>query len=106
MELYTIIEPYLSNGFSVIVGGFGTWFFQRKISKVNLEKGIVDLYQDSLTDLKNRYAEKYADMKETYDNKLQNVLSDVELLKSNVEDWKKKYYDLKRDFEKYKKEHP
>lgn len=106
MDILTYIEPFISNAFSVIVGGFAAWFFQRKMSKVNLEKGIVDLYQDSLTDLKFRYEEKYADLKVTFDSKLGIVQQEVDFLRKNLEDWRKKYYDLKQDFEKYKSDHP
>lgn len=106
MEIVHILEPYFGNAVSLFFGGLATWWFQRKKDRVDLEKGIVDLYQDSLTDLKGRYQDKYDDLKSTYDEKFQVVQKEVEYLKQNLEDWKKRYFDLKRDFEKYKKEHP
>lgn len=82
------------------------WFLNRKKQDIDNNQSIVDLYQDSLTDLKNRYEEKYIDLKATFDHKLNTVLGRMSELEKDIEDWKKKYYDLKRGFDRYKKEHP
>lgn len=103
--MYEILEPYLQNAVFALVGMFVMWFPNRKKESINNQQSIVDLYQDSLTDLKTRYEEKYQDLKMTFENKLENVMNDIDILKKSLEDWKKKYFNLKKDFDNYKKEH-
>lgn len=93
-----LIQPYLGELITALVAGFGGWFFQRKQKHAELEslkannsQKIVDLYQESLDDLKKRYEERF-----------QELHREVDLLRKNVELWKAKYRDLKKEFEDYK----
>lgn len=104
--MFELIQPYLDNIITLVVGGFIGWFPNRKKEAINNQQSIVDLYQESLTDLKGRYEEKYQDLKMSFDQKITNVSTELEELKKSLNDWKKKYFNLKSDFEKYKKEHP
>ncbi len=104
--MFEIIQPYLRDLFTGIIGIFIGWFPNRKKEAINNKQAIVDLYQNTLTDLKARYEEKYIDLKQTFDEKLANVNLEIMILKKNLEDWKKKYFNLKKDFENYKNEHP
>jgi molecular chaperone GrpE (heat shock protein) len=104
--MFELIQPYLDNIITLVLGGFIGWFPNRKREAITNQQTIVDLYQDSLTDLKNRYEEKYQDLKSTFDEKLNSCNSKIDELGKALEDWKKKYFNLKNDFDKYKKEHP
>jgi len=95
----------LSNPFGqiilAIVSAFLGWFFQRKQKHAELEamkadngQKIVDLYQEALSDLKLRYDEKF-----------DGLHKEMDALRRNVEMWKNKYRDLKKDFDKYKEKH-
>ena len=104
--MFELIQPYLDNIITLVLGGFIGWFPNRKKEAITNQQSIVDLYQESLTDLKTRYEEKYQDLKSTFDEKLNLCNSRIEDLGKSLEDWKKKYFNLKSDFDKYKKEHP
>lgn len=104
--MFELLQPYLDNIITLVLGGFIGWFPNRKREEITNQQTIVDLYQDSLTDLKIRYEEKYQDLKSSFDQKFANVSAELEELKKSLDDWKKKYFNLKSDFEKYKKEHP
>lgn len=115
--MFEIFKPYVGETLTLIVAGFIAWFPNRKKSDVEAKQSIVDLYQDSLTDLKQRYEEKFQDLKSGYDEKYENLKSNfdnkmsellivVNDLKKELGDWKKKYFNLKRDFDNYKKDHP
>lgn len=101
-----IVKPFFGEIVSALIGMFVVWFPNRKKQTIDNNQSIVDLYQDSLTDLKARYEEKYQDLKLTFDEKLATVTSQINDLKKAQEEWKKKYFSLKSDFDKYKKEHP
>jgi molecular chaperone GrpE (heat shock protein) len=100
------LQPYIGNIITLLIGGFIGWFPNRKKTAIDNNQSIVDLYQDSLTDLKARYEEKYQDLKLTFDEKLKGVSDQVNDLKKSLDDWKNKYFSLKNDFDKYKKQHP
>ena len=104
--MFELIQPYLDNIITLVLGGFIGWFPNRKKEAITNQQSIVDLYQESLTDLKVRYEEKYQDLKLSFDQKITNVSEELEELKKSLNDWKKKYFGLKRDFDNYKKEHP
>ncbi len=115
--MFEILKPYVGETVTLVIAGLIAWFPNRKRNDVDVKKGIVDLYQDSLTDLKARYEEKYQDLKASYeirfedlkksfDGKMNDFASEVEELKKSLNDWKKKYFNLKRDFDNYKKDHP
>lgn len=104
--MFEILKPYIGEATMLIVGGLIGWFPNRKKSDIENKQSIVDLYQESLTDLKLRYEEKYQDLKQSFDSKMVLVLDEVQDLKKSLNDWKKKYFSLKRDFDNYKKEHP
>lgn len=115
--MFDTIEPYISNAVAAIVGGLVGWFPNRKRDHINNQQSIVDLYQESLTDLKIRYEEKNQDIKNNYEDKFKHLeerfaerldvfSAKIGILEKNVREWKNKYFVLKTEFDKYKKEHP
>ncbi len=104
--MFEIIQPYLDNIITLVLGGLIGWFPNRKKQAIDEQQTLIDLYQDSLTDLKTRYEEKYQDLKTTFDEKLAQFSNKIDALERSIDEWKKKYFNLKRDFDKYKKEHP
>lgn len=100
------LKPFFGEIGTGLVTMLVMWFLNRKKQDIDNNQSIVDLYQDSLTDLKNRYEEKYLDLKITFDGKLNRVLEKMAELEKSLDEWKKKYYNLKKDFDKYKSEHP
>lgn len=101
-----IIKPFLGEIVSAFIGMFVVWFPNRKKQTIDNNQSIVDLYQDSLTDLKARYEEKYQDLKLTFEEKLNAFSTKIDGLEKSLDEWKKKYFNLKKDFDNYKKEHP
>lgn len=101
-----LIKPYIGEALMLVVGGAIGWFPNRKKTAVEAQQSILDMYQESLTDLKLRYEEKYVDLKSSFDSKILVFSMQLEEMKKSLDDWKKKYYNLKSDFDKYKKEHP
>ncbi len=101
-----LLKPFLGEIVSALIGMFVVWFPNRKKQTIDNNQSIVDLYQDSLTDLKARYEEKYQDLKLTFDGKLNTFSEKIDGLEKSLDQWKKKYFSLKTDFDKYKKEHP
>lgn len=87
------------------LAGFFAWFWKRKATKVDYSKGIVDLYQDTLDDLKQRYEERYLFLKSEYDYKFSALNLKMEALEREQDMWKNKYNDLKKSFDAYKKKH-
>jgi molecular chaperone GrpE (heat shock protein) len=104
--MFEILQPYIDNIITLLLGGFIGWFPNRKKEQITNQQSIVDLYQESLTDLKLRYEEKYQDLKLTFDEKISNVSNELSELRKSLDEWKKKYFTLKKDFDNYKKEHP
>lgn len=103
------LTKYLGELATAVIAGVCTWFFQRKQKHAELERmkaelqsvkadgsqKIVDLYQETLNDLKTRYDEKFEELHREIDS-----------LRRNVELWKNKYRDLKKAFDNYKQKHP
>lgn len=83
------------------VAGISAWLFERKKRKQEIQatndvhqQHIVDLYQEALTDLKNRYDQKFVELDK-----------EIQLLRKNLDLWKDKYRNLKSEFETYKRNH-
>ena len=77
------------------------WLFERKkrhqeIQSTNdiHQQHIVDMYQEALTDLKNRYDSKFLELEK-----------EIQLLRENLDLWKGKYRTLKKEFDDYRKQH-
>lgn len=103
IDLFT---PYIGEAVAALIGGFVMWWPTRKKSQIDNQQAIVDLYQETLTDLKQRYEEKFQDLKATFDTRLEKVMEEVKDLKRQLDEWQRKYYNLKQAFDKYKKDHP
>ncbi|MEO6176936.1 MAG: hypothetical protein ABIP27_17415 [Flavobacterium circumlabens] len=104
--MFQSLQPYFNELASALIGMFVIWWPNRKKQKIDNHQAIVDLYQDTLTDLKTRYEEKYQDLKSTFDLKLNAFSNKIDGLQQSLDEWKKKYFNLKKDFDNYKKEHP
>lgn len=81
------------------VAGISAWLFERKKRKQDIQSAndvhqqhIVDLYQETLDDLKARYDQKFAELDK-----------EIQLLRKNLDLWKDKYRNLKSEFETYKR---
>ncbi|MFV8280565.1 hypothetical protein ACNKXS_03420 [Christiangramia marina] len=115
-----ILKPYLGELLVLIIGSLLGWFVERKRKKVEVRnltvegnkaeadysKSMLDIYQDALTDLKDRYEEKFCFLKKEYDLQFTNLNLRMERLKKDQEMWKNRYSKLKREFEDYRKSHP
>ena len=106
-----LILDHIGTLITGVIGAIG-WIFQYKkrktenkrsaleleqlkleLSKGNTENqsSVVDLYQEALDDLKKRYDLKFKDLE-----------TEIELLRKNLENEKRKYQELKRSFQEYK----
>ena len=79
--------------------GIGAWGYERNRRKLEIKqfetsnnKSIMDLYQEALDDLKSRYDEKFKELEE-----------EIRVLKTHLEDERKKYRSLKTAFDDYKR---
>ena len=104
--MFEIIKPYMGEMLTLLIGGFIGWFPNRKKNRIDNQQAIVDLYQETLTDLKQRYEEKYQDMKSTFELRFDEMQRELSTVKKSLNDWRKKYFSLKKDFDQYKKDHP
>ncbi|MEO7977781.1 hypothetical protein [Flavobacterium sp.] len=104
--MFQIIQPYINELVSGIIGMLVIWLPNRKKQSIDNDQAIVNLYRDSLTDLKTRYEEKHQDLKTTFESKLTEFSNKIDDLEKSLDEWKKKYFNLKKDFDNYKKEHP
>ena len=96
-----MIEFFKQNMIEIItvIAGAGAWGYERKKRHAEIEKyetennkGIMSLYQEALDDLKKRYDEKFIELE-----------AEIETLRANLNLEKKKYQQLKKSFETYKK---
>lgn len=90
-----IIQLFIENLIPVGAGGIMGWALYKARSKsieIDNQQKIIKLYKDALDDLKLRYEERFGELQK-----------EIELLRRNVELWKGKYRDLKKEFENYKK---
>lgn len=115
-----LLRPYIGEIIVGVVMAFIGWFFERKRKKVEVRnlavegnkakadysKSMLDIYQDALNDLKDRYEEKYEFLKREYDLQFSNLNLKMERLKKDQEMWKNRYEDLKQQFDTYKETHP
>ena len=93
MDLLNIFYENIST-IIVTIGGGLAWFFERKkrktemqLAEASAEHSVMDLYQEALDDLKKRYDEKFEELEE-----------EIKSLRTNMEYWKTKYKNLKRQF--------
>ncbi|GIZ09976.1 hypothetical protein [Flavobacterium sp. UMI-01] len=115
-----LIQPYLSESITALLGGFITWVFTRKrqsvdINTTEIDNGskVVTLYKEALDDLEGRYENKYKHLEEMsknieslFEKKEQVLLQEIDYHKKQAALYKKMYDDKVREFNKYKKEHP
>lgn len=81
------------------IGGISAWGYERNKRKLEIKKSetennksIMDLYQEALDDLKNRYDNKFAEIQE-----------EMQVLRTRLEEERIKYASLKKAFDTYKK---
>ena len=106
MEIY---KAYLSE-IAIAITGIAAWLFERKKRREDLKSAqteniqkIVDLYQEALSDLKGRYDTEIKELELKYDLKFKILAEDLKQVRTNLNLYKTKYTNLKRDFEAYKK---
>lgn len=118
--MFTVLQPYISEAFTAILGAFMAWFFTRKkqkaeVTTTDIDNGVkvVDLYKSAMDDLGVRYEEKYKHVAELsknisdlFDAKEKTLLQEIEYHKKQTALYKKMYDDKVKEFAKYKKEHP
>jgi len=99
------LQPFIGEIIVGAVMAFLGWFFERRKKKAEYSKSMIDIYQDALTDLKTRYDEKYAFLKNEYDLKFKHLTFQMDQLRKDQEMWKNKYSSLKKEFDAYKRKH-
>lgn len=118
--MFQIIQPYISEGFTAILGGFVAWFFTRRKTSVEVDTTEIDngdkvikRYKDALDDLEVRYENKYLHLEQMsknieslFEKKEQVLTQEITYHKKQAALYKKMYDDKVREFNKYKKEHP
>jgi len=94
----TFFSIYLKDLLILFSSSFLTWFFVRKkqqaeTSTVEIDNGqkIIELYQQSLTDLETRHREQFEQLKKMYDAKINEFTAQVHALTAELELWKTKY---------------
>ena len=92
-----LLKPYIPE-ILLFISGASAWGYERnkrkqelKASETSNNKSIMDLYQEALTDLKNRYDADIQELLTKYDAKFNEM--------------EKRYSNLKRAFEEYKRTH-
>ena len=83
------------------LAGIGAWGYERtkrkqelKASETSNNKSIMDLYQEALDDLKQRY-----------DLKFNELELDITVLQDNLKESELRYDKLKKEFTTYKRNH-
>ena len=113
--LIAFITLYLKDFLILFGSSFATWFFVRKKQKaetstVEIDNGqkIIELYQQSLTDLELRHKEQFDELKKMYE-KQQEAL-EIEILKKawckDLKEFQEKWLKVKitRKVDEIKKE--
>ncbi len=95
------------------IGGFFGWFFTRRNSNAQatgteIENGskVVEMYKEALDDLPPRYEEKFKSLNELFNQKETILKEEIAFLKKERDLWKKKYTELLKEYNAYKKAHP
>jgi molecular chaperone GrpE (heat shock protein) len=111
--MMNFLQLYVGEIMTALIAGLVGWFFTRKKQKVDVTTTEIDnaakmmqMYKDALDDLGDRYENKYNSVAKLYEDKETVLKMEVEYLKKELNLWKKKYNDLLREFNNYKKEHP
>ena len=101
MKQYLLEHIEVIIGYIFGAGGMFTAWTERKKRRQEFVKAetqnqqqVVDLYQEALDDLKKRYDEKFSELE-----------TEIKQLRTNLDLWKSKYRDLKKEFDTYKKDH-
>ena len=109
----SFFQKYIAEFLTALIGGFAAWFFQRKRKRVEVkaaqadnQQKIMDLYQEALDDLEERYEKRFAFLKAEQEAHFATLQTEIKNLKRNLERWKKKYQVLKQEFDEYKEQHP
>jgi hypothetical protein len=106
-------REYLGEGIALLLGGLINWIFNKRkekatVTTTEIENGsnVVKMYKDALDDLPPRYEKKFNDLNELFEQKVQILKEEIDFLKKERDLWKKKFNDLRREYIKYKQEHP
>jgi uncharacterized membrane protein len=103
--LIAFLTLYLKDALLLFGSSFATWFFVRKKQKaetstVEIDNGqkIIELYQQSLTDLELRHKEQFDELKKMYEAKFQAFKVQIESFTLQIDNlhkeldlWKTKY---------------
>lgn len=83
---------------ALLIGGTAAWLLER-YKRINTEvytgQKLIAMYQSALKDFEIRY-----------DLKIKNLESRVIQQQKELNNWKKKYNSLKREFDIYRQNHP
>ena len=108
----SFFQKYIAEFLTALIGAFAGWFFERKrkraevnAAKADNQQKIMDLYQEALDDLEERYEKRFAFLKAEQEAHFQTLQAEIKALKKNLELWKKKYRLLKEELERYKEKH-
>jgi len=112
----TFLAQYAGEFLTAFISIFVTWIFTRRkqnaeTNTVEIDNGqkIIELYQQSLTDLEARHKEQFDELKQIYEAKFQTFKAQVESftlqiksLHEELEVWKIKYETSQNELKKKK----
>lgn len=115
MEILEFLKEYTGEGFALFIGALIKWLFDKwnpkekaELTTVEIENGssVVKMYKDALADLPPTYERKFNDLNELFEQKVKILKEEIDFLKKERDLWKKKFNDLRREYIKYKQDHP
>jgi hypothetical protein len=94
---------YLGELLTVIIAGFGGWFFGRKKQAVEIQSTEIDngakavnLYKETLDDLGVRYEQKYKDVVALYESREKLLRDEIIMLKNKIKMLRQENISLKK----------
>ncbi|NHN26752.1 hypothetical protein FIA58_013790 [Flavobacterium jejuense] len=113
MAILEFLKDYIGEAIALFLGGLINFIFNKRkekatVTTTEIENGsnVVKMYKDALDDLPPRYEKKFNDLNELFDQKERILKEEIDFLKKERDLWKKKFNDLRREYIKYKQEHP
>lgn len=105
------LTSYLGEFISVVIAGFGGWFFGRKKQNAELKSAEIDneiklsdYYKILLDDLGSRYEEKYKDIAALYDSREKLLRDEITMLKNKIRILRQENISLKNRISELEKE--
>ncbi len=105
------ITSYIGEFISVVIAGFGGWFFGRKkqnaevtSAEIDNEIKLSDYYKTMLDDLGSRYEQKYKDITALYESREKLLRDEITMLKNKIKILRQENISLKKRISELEKE--